>query len=129
MPLAVDVKQCFVRTECNLYEKIFESIVKMPDLTVITEVEYTSKVKIRKSMRANFTSINLGSSTQYLSNFIARNLRYKDLVVHQTLDRKYCNYPKNEEMKYSNLYSAGPNNRKTRFLFCVRRTYLRRTVQ
>lgn len=70
----------------NLHENIFGSISKKPHLfihTITPNKESVSKISVQ---RGNETLVDLGSADYYLSNFLRRNLRAKDVLIQQVLD-------------------------------------------
>lgn len=72
-------------TESNLHEQIFGSIMKKPNLILSTTAAVNRSITKATLRRGNETLINLGSAANYLSNFIARNLRFKDVMFQQVL--------------------------------------------
>lgn len=92
LPARIDVEQCFNLVECNLYEKIFESIPRKTRLFVPIDVDRSPRNrKLMKNAKLNATSIDFGSSAAYLTNFVVRNLRTKNVFIQQTLTCELLN--------------------------------------
>lgn len=106
--------------ETNLHEKIFGPIYKKPNLDIITVSASMKSVTKITEHRSNTELMNLGNTDFYLSNFIARNLRGKEVALQQLLEHHdfYRRYrfqkPKNyicnasNEKTYAEMYNSSP---------------------
>lgn len=97
--------------QSNLNEKIFGSILNRPNLITRTTVSaYTTNQTVPSE---NSASVNWGNAELYLSNFISRNLRAKNVVIQQLLTTQIakgrlrdfaCNA--SNEKYYAELYNT-----------------------
>lgn len=87
--LNLDVENSFYKgqlNESNLHGQIFGSIIKKPNL--IIDIETFAGNFPRKA----FSHGNFGSADLYLSNFIAQNLHFKDVMVNQEFHFKQITF-------------------------------------
>lgn len=127
----VDVESS-VCDECNLNDRIFVSIAKAKasGLVIQTDVGTEKSLSTTSVQRENYTLINFGNAEYYLSNFVARNLRAKNVEIHQTvyqhkllvkgglLSKISTWFPCNasSEKYYAELYNNGPSAKGTYYL-------------
>lgn len=105
--------------QSDLNGKIFGSIIRKPNVCMI--IPTTVNGSITKPVhRGNNILINLGSADYYLSNFIVRNLRAKDVEMQQIMQftpsvdkkflkkRQFRNCFASDEKIYGELYNKSP---------------------
>lgn len=86
---AVDVMKSVYNgplNERNLHDNIFGSITKKPNLVLFTVTTVKESLTKTPIGRGKDELINLGNADYYHSNFIARNLRGKDVAVQQVIE-------------------------------------------
>lgn len=71
--------------ESNLNEKIFGPILQKPKLFIFTDLAVNKSVTKTTVQQGQDTLVSLGNADYYMSNFIARNLRFEDGEIHQIL--------------------------------------------
>lgn len=114
--------------ECNLNDVIFNSGNRTTNLIIKTDADVNKSVTKTLVQRGNNTFINLGDSDYYLSNFIARNSRMRNVVIQQVLHfhdigisrteegttlqygRKVLHCSTSNERYYAELYNVPPAN-------------------
>lgn len=95
----------------NVYDKIFGSIVRLPSLSLTLNVPVNaSAIKATTFTHENSKLINFGSADYYLSNFIARNLRYKDIAVQQEMMYTYLPPRADDSRLKSERYISNASN-------------------
>lgn len=107
----IDVETIDWRTmdfERNLHDEIFGWFSEKPILNIKTTLTVDKVKKFMNVHEGNTALINLGRAEYYLSNFIARNLRLKDVIIQQTL--QYQTLGRN--MRGSNLFYCNASDKK-----------------
>lgn len=104
--------------ERNLHDDIFGSIIKKPILLIKTVSTANKSVVKTSAQQGTATLVNLGNADYYLSNFIARNLRARDVSIHQALAYQRVSYKftwpqvfnccASNEKNYAELYNFRP---------------------
>lgn len=133
--IAVDVENSVYKghlNDSNLHDKVFASIIKKTDLTINTISAVNVSVTKTNVQRENVcvSLYNLGSADFYLSNFIARNLRSKDVIFEQLLEHRKMRvsqleankyfYSVSNEKTYAELYNLPTKQRRfQKFVFTI----------
>lgn len=104
----------------NLHNDIFGSIIEKPNL-VITTVTTLNESVLKTTHSEDKTLINMANAELYFSNFIARNLRAKDIVIEQSIEyqrmkgaenRKLSyKYSTSNEKNYAEIYNVPPSRK------------------
>lgn len=117
-PQEIDVENCdgFRNdqvNECNLHEKIFGQISRKTLLAVHSLTTSMKTATTESILHGNNTLVNFGQARFYLTNFLVRNLRFKDFVFQNIFRHSYIKLARGRYYEYSESYMCHTSNEKT----------------